>query len=287
MFSEICENLSSSLEYRDNLVSRMNSDRSQAQKYCNDYQQRSNNTIIQNWWWDDKSAQSGAGICLNIQNQLKDQSQYGLVSNVALDLALDSFYTQMQLKLQNICLNESSTFNVFKRQCSKKVVDSGILIFLQDDQIEQVCNKLSTETQSCEEVSWFIVKEYHAIKLRNQEEKYEKLMVSQYLESSGLKNIEERIAQQIQNYKQPATTSVSQDLIPAQNNDQASTHSQSDDSVQTTKQDQSILTQKSFLKDEKQSVPQKQQQNNLVNNDIDDDDDDEDLLNSVPLVIPY
>ena len=88
MFSQLCSNLTTSLQYRDDLIEAMSKDMAHANETCN--QTLFNSTsIIDNWWWDRKDqAFNRQDTCNSMVEQLKLEEEYGDISNVGIDLAL-------------------------------------------------------------------------------------------------------------------------------------------------------------------------------------------------------
>lgn len=88
--SEICEDLTPSLQFRDDLIEVMAANMSDAINYCNkSLTYNSDPKILDNWWWDYKNVNSDPQVCNYAVQNIAFQKDYGVISNVGIDIALD------------------------------------------------------------------------------------------------------------------------------------------------------------------------------------------------------
>ncbi|CDW81655.1 UNKNOWN [Stylonychia lemnae] len=282
--TQFCEGLKPSLQFREDLINTMALNMHQAQEQCQyALNQTRNDTVLNQWWWDDKRINTDSINCQTLIADIKEEQEYGIVTNVATDLSL----AQMENEVTAVC-NEF-TVQVFKRQCSKRILDAGILFLFEDDQLEQQCNQMSSAIETCEQSGPNLINRYYEIVLKKYLEEYGKLTVNNYFDDALLK-IQNTMKKQLE--VKPQQQNQDSNSIVNPSNQQSESQEQSNQPSQQEKSESNTDSTNQASGDQSSKLAQKNQQTEsvIISNQSDNfagyDENDDEEFNSVPLDIP-
>lgn len=92
MYYLLCSDLTTSLQFRDDIIDAMVVDSTTAIQKC--YNAFTQTTDLISWWWDVKNIttfDSMNSLCNSWETSLLEQQEYGNVKNVGIDAAMESF----------------------------------------------------------------------------------------------------------------------------------------------------------------------------------------------------